>query len=567
MLRTGVRSIYRVIMVSDARIHISSLWVGYEVFIDKIRITAGRETDFIVTPYIRRLSPSLVYTLPVAYRLLNIPSSNSRLFKPLTGYVSISNTPQYDKKTNKNNVVTAALTLASDPGGVFENGVFRALGPYATGALVLGSFTHQYTEAGVDKSIVLTMLNDGRIRYGDTATLVPTIGGVAVLGTGIITYDVSADGRAVVMEFEVPSTPSGAVSKKFRLDVDLAAAPQVVASEIVHAPQYGATTGVSSSTGSGGNTYAETTNTSSATYPATYGVAATGATVITEIVETLYLHGTAANSEVVGPPLLRTAAATYEIEDQLILQLPNGNAKTLVTRSEIASLYKEVTDHIYTASVFTRNAWTGVVNIVYSDPAVPVLIYEIVRSFTTDVGAAEIIPPTSDTGSRTTYANREVGILIGTTQRVLFTDISTPVVATVSNPYPLTNEKYFTASAAANADITAIPAGYIKPLRRVHTTTPAFTTGYLGAKYVVDIKSRYEWLVGVTKPLTMDGAATNEFTIYSSDLAEAKLKQKFVGYLAEALATVDAVAAADMVSGNLSPYEIRLSSADLGSFI
>jgi len=290
-----------------------------------------------------------------------------------------------------------------------------------------------------------------------------------------------------------------------------------------------------------------------------------------------------------------TRVDTHTADHKLRLTLPNGYVKdvavmqttAVVTLAEsLAPLGSSLTTYPYTGSAgvygseyataveltvetteYTARYVKGVTDLIaapgseyegfsvlYSDPAVPVFIYEyryysasrmrVVTDRTEHTGASHVVFPTTTEDSNTGALNVEVVIIYGTTERVLFSDSVSVTPPALSIP------------------VTDVPAG-------TYPGTSALLPGYArksrvtqDALYAIVVKDASHWVVGRMQLTDLNGASNRRFDLYSSNLNEVNLRDKFVQYMIKLLdndgTPLDATALADFQSGDFAPYDIRL---------
>jgi hypothetical protein len=581
---------------------IGNAWLDWRDYI-RIVVQAG---GFIVAPYIRRIGTASPITFPTGYKLAQVDYETGEV-AAFPGYSAMAETVRHFPGSEDTSVTAVATTTAGNE--VFlRNGSAAAIG-YTGSATIYGGFKHTYTDPDTDETHTRDLLAVGTggpyFKLIDASTGADlSLGGDLTFGViyggypevGPPRYTVSADGRSLFVEFGMNQKYGGASSalpKAFSVAIDFAADTQAVATEILNDAVFGTTT--THTTGSYTNAPTGVvilpvgivptmtasredviTTTTVATYPMTRAMDAAGTLVTTtaeyevfrQVTNVGHSSSTSDSSGVGG----------FSLAEELRISLPDGNAKTFDVTTISASSSVIVAVDTSETRTYEDKQVNQIVRIVYSDPAVPVLVYETTTT-----------PATFSPGSPTwAYGDtvRVVGILIDGSDTVLLTESGAAggsavshSAATVPSVTLWTSASsdgvetvYTFPSAAASwdtsyaVDVTAASLGYIKPLRRVHTENPSFVSGHGSSKFVVDIKSPTEWLVGVFRPTALDGSTINQFDVYSGGPNGGAVKQNLLAFMAEALggdSPVDAVAAADLESGNLAGYDIRLSTGDI----
>lgn len=563
-----------------------------DVWQDHIRIVSGGGG------YI--LQPQLNATVPAAYRNAAEPFTGNKKLTALPSYSSISNAPWFGLGKR----LTSAFVSFPTGAGAWLNGKFASFYDAASPA---GAFIHQYivSETGLPATKTLEVRGSSTFRLIDSATGTDLISSGATMPTTFTdNYAVSADGRTLVVEFE-----RGAAMdlKRFRLDIDFASPTPVVVTQLTDAAPYGNnvvfTVDVldqvalpAGYTGGGAHTVTAllatnvTNNVNSATYKLTQGVSAAGAVVATTVTVATTLTrnsvltysrpsstdgGDAGSDPDPGLAVSQVIQFTQVSESTVSITLPNGNTKAFtvardnatVEETLAATLFETSSGGPFTADIdatsgtetVVRDLITaGTVGIIYSDPSVPVCIYQYdyttahVEATNTGEWGDGFVNPTTNGLTR-----QEVGILVGTTQRTLFTDsvaYSNNYSASLSDPRPLVFGSYDTDSVTSTVDtstpITTNP-GYTKKLKSVDDpkTAPLILepagwkilrdvnqmatvpTTLTANNYFVVAKDTRDWVLGVSKVRDPGGNVINTFDTYAGTLSESKLKQHVLDYL------------------------------------
>lgn len=540
---------------------------------DYIKIS-GSVGGFVVQPQIT--APGL--DLEARYALITYNNGNFSMFP----YTDMSRYPQ-----NRSRVVTSGAT-PTFAAGAFQGAKFTAFEyPTFNQFEIVGAFLHTYTPVGAtEMSMRLLAVH----RYGaiyDTVTGdALTVGGDAIAGDLTIPlgpvdnvhFVSDKRGQNLVMEFYDPVN-------RYAVTVDFAAEVQVVAERIVDDTPYGSRITATSHTEGPIASHIEytwdmqpytvldvtivpfsnlTQVTAAATYPITYGVNGAGDQVV-NYVDITESESTASSGmasadgffEPLGELVIGNGATNRA--NTATIRLPNGNSKVFdISRidSSSASSVNPRPAAIGGASA-AGSAVSGTLSILYSDPAVPVVVYQYAHtdlSYSDSAsGAVEALEGSSyailGTRTSTTTTSLEVGVLVGAAQRVLFTD-SVATQGTV----PAYVGATLTVGAVGGGGTTPITTNpYRKQLRNVTLVDPA---DVISNRYSVSIRSPSDWLVSVSKLRDISSNPVKEFAIYAGRINETNLRQAFLDYLAAHAS--DPATAAAIAAGNLSSYNIRL---------
>lgn len=515
---------------------------------DYIRIEATVPRGFIFQPYLRRIDTDtvLIASSPPLWRL----PLKGGAFRKFSGYTveQMSNAPQVDGKH----------TTTGAAGDVFRDGALQRLSPLSVS---LGKWLHQYTLSGNAASRILRMAPIGS---GPTLNYVvaDSVDGALAEGgvdrfTGnnglFVTYGVSANGRNAIVDY-------GAVAKRYRLDMDYArAVPKITTTRFTDASPWGTWV---QTTVHGGNLDGSPTAqswTGLATFPATYGPSDIGS--VRNEVQRGY------PADLINT-MIRSYGATevdtaWNYARSQTLALPNGFKVFLMDKQ--IQFTSQVTDATvnYTGGLFIDG---DPLQIIYSDPAVPVMIYR--RAYTkrqADPSTFVVTPlPPPDVGFASLSGMRnidellDIGILIGTQHRVLFSKILSHSTESFNESDSPSFEIDITGGTGLPVPVTAFPANYLSQLREV--VVPG--GGDSPDRYVVDVRDVDNWVVGYMR---LDG--TPEFHLYAGTMNELDLRTNFVALLIKLLTAQNAAspdpvlgtAIADMQAGNFAPYDIRLN--------
>jgi hypothetical protein len=217
------------------------------------------------------------------------------------------------------------------------------------------------------------------------------------------------------------------------------------------------------------------------------------------------------------------------------LSLPNGNSKTFelnVVDRVTQGVFQLTSPGISTpvsgsASISVKN---GTLTVIYADPSIPLVVYEYY--YTTSVSSGSAVDPASPsfaTNVITSFVDgavQEVGILVGDTQRVLFTNIATDIVGAGSQAVAGYRGADTTAlEATSHSDETVnLNNPYAPNLKRS-------VDGFLGGEFSFSAKDAGTWAMSASRSVDMDSNAETAFDMYASSADEATVKQAYVDYL------------------------------------
>lgn len=551
-------------------------------------------------------------------RTIRIPFTGDKELKSQPGYAPVSLTPQIGASDY---IVTSATRTSDNKKGAFRKGSFAAFTDQSRSNI--GAFRHSYVDGLENKTRILAVTNAGVVYDADTGTVLTT-GGDTVQGAvganpEVLTYAVSPDGRALILEFSI--WPENFLARHvFRLDVDYMADPQVTAAKIpgagfdVDTTIYGTLEEGGEQVGTDGpepdlsvvvTSYSER----NATYPVTYGVDSNGDTAVITLTESHRVDTlNDFSQEAVSPGTMAlhrelTTTTVWEVT----INLPGGASKNFAMQD----LLREAVSDFEINNIVDPDEWEAsgtasetrveaVLGVIWADPSIPALIYEYNKADLSVSGGGAVSGtgtppepiPVAGTAGTLTYT-REVGIMIGDVVRALFTDTSSPIAATSGTIYPQEIEFAGVGVSAIflswpqGGTITSDPTftnvtsnGFRKKLKWV--TDPSLGSSFArsgivmrdvsnltgGAannnRYWIDVKNADDWVFGVIKKRDLDGNTINTFDLYAGSLDETLLRQRYIDYLlaaAQAADTPDEDLIAALQGGGFGDFEIKLSNA------
>ena len=558
-------------------------------FRDRIRITVSASGGYVVNPYIRRISTNAFVTLPPATSTTRMKLKGGE-WKAFPGYFVISPLTQIDNAAK--NIITGGVNVTLNPGS-FSKETFSLMGFSPT--LPLHAFKHSYETLDVpptsaSKTLAVSNFNTV-IRDSDTGVPL-TIGGTdwRPLSTGG-SYVVTANGKTLLMDIGIVGAP---FHQQFKLNIDFSGTPQIISTPIPYGTPYGQISDVLTTSNFNTSEHIHQSVVhdvhEDATYPATRGLDSAGNVVTTTIQRTRILSQNESynfdDTSVFHTPSQvgdfsqdsGTHSLTNTTTGSVKLTLPSGASKIVPYVNQNSSESGTISSFRLSGALHTTfsgsggisaNSQTGDISLLYSDPSIPIAVYEHNYSTTVleTVGSAflSFSPGTHLVVNfkTTTTTYREVGVLHGSTDTVLFTDVSSPVVSAVA-PHTLNGGAIFVPASASST----LPINFNPYQTRVRTPVFSFEPTN---RYIVDVKDKDNWLVGVTKLKNMDGQPLSSFQIYTGNLSNAAVRKSFIDYIIKSLDThptpVDAQALADFTAGATNLYEIRLSSTDLGTLV
>lgn len=471
------------------------------------------------------------------------------------------------------------LGINSLQNGVFQSGRFTAA-PHVSG----DSFIHHYTDPDTLQAAtrLLTFTTNGAIVDFLTGTALTTSGATGI--TGGYTHVVNNAGTEAVLD-KLDTANEQAQTARRKYVIDYAASPQITISSISESSPYGSYVDETFADGS-------YTTTGSVTYPISKGAGFGLGITVNEALGTFNGAGSEVTivTATAGGFTAETTVARagtrpgkFDPLPNLELTLPNGNSKTLVLDelTESSSGSFEVQGGVIVSFDAAENISSkrGAVKILYSDPDVPVIVYEYTCRELSRAGGTAVITREAESGfygvgvttDTVETVSLEVGILIGeTTHRTLFTDQSPQRVESA-----LTSETAFSNGSeisppydptSTTTSLTTNP--YRKPLRYV-TPLASLADTVHDNRYQIVVVDEDHWLVCITKnfDLTADAAPGAPRTqnpsvhIYAGGMDEDAALQALKDHLI-ARYNVDPVAhptvLADLLADDWQNYEIRL---------
>ena len=595
------------------------------VWYDYIKIEAG-----VGGGYITRLN--LAAYVGSGYSPLSISIYGNKSFKPFLGYnYPLALAPQFPTQ----NIVTSGVQTAGTVRGYFSRQKFT---PFAVGgSTVLGAFVHKYTDAdGADQKRILTL--DNSLQVIDTTTgSVLSVGGASIpAGWSNTTYTVSADGRALIIEGAVnvdAATPTR--TRILRLDVDFQAEQQVTRSALPAeaTPQYrtaGSWVFVKSPEPySSGPFSAQNSsvfsNTSANPYNGVFGLGANGGTRAIVFTDRQESSGTSTQpldefpyndqpgNVTYAPPNTYTWNLKSDVTTKrhVDVALPGGATAAFLLEDSTTSTdhWEFTTDQInYTATgKYTYLGTVGVLGIIYADATIPILFYEQHKTIITLAADA---PATDHSGVSRPYQYRiagglsgsaqfvrEIGVLYGSTHRVLFTETSAPVTSGTASKVGFKSVlvsgdySFFGGESAVALDASSYvydtttpgaPLPFFKKLKSVtdFDSDPERSTPMNGnvlfmhdvghfrfspanePYFWVGVRDKDHWILGVRRLKDIDGNTINDLQLYAGGLDEAKLRQNYLDYLTaagEAKDPPDATFLATLAAGGFGAYDVGLA--------
>jgi hypothetical protein len=569
-----VDSVFRCVYSDpSAGVFIKSLAMPKGEYIDHVRIKAGVGRGFVFQPFLRRISTNKTFVFPATVANA-IEAFTGGPLKIISGYSDFSSYPHV-----RGPLTTVAATgpvVGATGSGVFSNGAFSQFKIATAG--YIAAIVHQYITdpaVGVVKRII--QLLGLSIKDSTTGADLSTAGSV---WNTVIGFTSSDDGRTLLLQDSNRAF--------YNVAVDLASTTNAVSTRIVDTLPYGSdqtfSQVVATATLPLSQKTATTTHSFSATYPVVYGVDSAGVQQSITATEahtesTSDFYSISRNTS--GPSEVDTNSQTnsISISETKTLALPNGNKKTFVTKSQTLSAAGggvwNTNPGVYTSidGTYSNKVVTGAINLLYVDPVLPILVYEYVAA-TLDAAASGGMgtSPNAQTlpWSGVTVTTREVGILYGDKQRVLYTDTSSPVAS--SGTYPamdVSNQSYNNSGpTSTNTNIVTnawVNAGVVRQNA---------ATGFLQDVFSFVAHDVNNWVLSASRVKDMDGNAVSDFRMYAGAIDEndtvvngvvthAGLRTNYLNYLAKALSsftTPDDQAIADMKAGTVSDYEIRATN-------
>lgn len=589
------------------------------VFHHRVASVLFGETGYILLPALQRPSP-FTNLLPSTYAIARLPYTEDKaLIKQMPGFSSI-NLSHIDGSY----LISGAIKNAGTIRGYFGGGAFI---PFTVGGTptVIGVFRHRYTEDAVEKTRILSIKSTGDIVDTQTGTTLSRTG-TFFSSVDVLTWVASPNGKVLILEdtptlsSDVGSTSQPTTRNIRRLDIDFLGSPQITVTTPASGSPYGTsvrTLGVS-----------ESLQTWNGSYPLVTGANDSGVVTITATEAgnnrfshpvadpgSLIVYGTMINNPTVHLVSGNTYNYFWDYTHTVTVSLPGGVSKqfTLIdTDMEATASLSGTSGSISLTKTSTQRA----LGIIYADPTIPIVVYSLHTTVSsTSANSAfstspETFPSHSVPTTGTVTFSREVGVLAGSTQRVLFTETSSPV-AVGPEPNRLAIKTGFVTGDTGGGGVDAfggvpyvftapdpVTPGetssdivhnqvFFKQLKRVHTPSNA-PTPYSGAldrgrlfvhnagavdhdpdlepSYWVAAKDSSNWLVGVNRRKNLDGTTINDFQIYAGALAEPALRQRFINYLLEGLNSAeppDTTAIADLTAGDLTPYRVSLGAGGL----
>lgn len=595
-----------------------------------IRIQGSTPGEYILRAVFQRISPSLNLVPYLSADVFSLSFTGAKIttFPGYTPYSSFSKLPYKRSSTTFTSANSATAGL-----GYFKNERFTGFSNSLP--TPVGAFRHAYTDGptGLSASKLLTVHQGPAIRVGSTNAMLSFSGGTAI---GSVTFGASKDGRAVLVDVQpAPEPPSGSapVLRRFLLGVDFAETPQVVSTEvsaaasgverqIVNFPAVATPAPGNSVSWQNANTSYRYTD-----YPLTRSVSVSGELITTILRDkSQYSGGESVNDFTysvganVTVPLPYPGAATevpgsfsssysLSFENSTGIKtviFPNGYEKEIITgdlrqilnRSWIYTvafqripanppepehdnpyyIYSE-TPHVISGSGRLTFGGGSMINVLYSDPAVPILVYE--HNYH---DAVYITVQPNYTLNLT--PKREVGVIVGESHRVLFTETgSSFVYETGGTDLP--------DGAMVPAGADAVGFSLPQSATIINTTVPTTTTSPIALfrkklrfnhfpsvatshRYVIVAKNTKDWIVAVNKVRDLDNNTISTFDVYSGRAGD--VKAAYIAWLiAELTAKLPALTdptdisnvtnAVTDIAADPSLFELNLSNERLGSYI
>lgn len=512
-----------------------------------------------------------------------------------------------------NKTIAGGRAVADNKRGAFTNGGFRKIAALDA-FLNQGVFEHTYIDGATLQSAKALLAlayqpgtNTFSVRDAATGAVLSVSGDALPIIPSPDRHGLSADGRQVFVEFDnQPSGESGVGYSRYVFDVDLPSA-QAVSDRVVDATPFGqqVSTGFTSTTRRSLNAnepadqHLTSEITHSASFPITKSVNESGSVVTTlnnlagsalaekDCVVSLNVFGTVDHVDITFSGNLNFDGTIPNVSLSPGFGLPNmtqqlvitgGTNKTFIVNSIFVEGEKTVARNPGGAIVPTSLQYEGTftytiaLNVIYSDPAIPILVYEHVYVTGTSTCDDSTWVNLEFTASVSETTHREVGVLSGAVQRVLFTDHSSmrtvdagtngPSVPLSSGVIDVPVEGGSTVTTQYNTMTAGFPLFIDRqPLRRMSAAVAG--EGLALPTYALAVKSADDWILGVTK--------SGALNVYAGSLDEADLKQRVINYLIEAYTKEGSagslLVAADLTAGNLAPYSIFLGLGANDTFI
>lgn len=573
-----------------------------------VRFLAG-DTGYILRPGMRR--PSLAELVPSAYQIARLPYTEAPI-RQMTGFEAF--TPSHIAGTT---VITGALRNSDAARGAFVGGAFV---PFTVDTgVIIGAFRHRYTDGDTELTRMLSIASNGDIKDTETGTTL-TRSGTFFPSVDVLTWVASPNGRNLIFENTPTLSPnpgdtSQPTTRNVRLlEIDFMGSPQITVTNPEDVGPYG--TEALNVSGF------DSTHTWNATYPLCFGVDDDGLKTITisESGNASFSSDADPGSLIVyggiisNPPVHLFSGETYDYSwdytHTVTITLPGGASKqfTLINTQMEAQSSCSGTNATISLTKTTEQAALG---IIYADPTIPLVVYALHKTVSSTSAnsnislSPETFPSHSVPTSGTVIFSRTVGVLVGNTDRTLFTEsASAQAVGPEPNrlaiktgfvdgdeggggvdpiggvPYlQIARPTFGSSSTTTDIDLSQV---FFKQLRRVETPENSplayfggldrgrlFPNDVASGNFNPDIEPSYwvvakdadNWLVGVNRRKNLDGTTVNDFQMYAGALTEPELRQRFIDYLLEALNTAeppDTTAIADLEDGDLTPYRVSL---------
>lgn len=272
----------------------------------------------------------------------------------------------------------------------------------------------------------------------------------------------------------------------------------------------------------------------------------------------------------------------------LTVMLPSGRTESFVLRSSRNEETVARSGHSGTSPTISKHAIKErtteetALGILYADAAVPILFY--VRHITagtesSDHTAAENFALGTVPALGSVLRSREIGVITEAGKRVLFTEIATPVsYSTGGESFSSVKDGFVTfatqafvltaglscpptaySAASGSTDAVTTNLGYMKQHRAVtdFATDPVVfgplnqgrlfvhdvsAGGFDPTKepyYWIAVKDENTWIFGMRRTKDLDGNTINDLQLWSGNLDEIQLRQRYIDHLLAAGRSVD----------------------------